>query len=150
MRLTFLATVALAASASAQVPAQPSSGAEQYLCVSERSAGFKYDARTSTWNGTTFRTEDKYLIAPSKDPRYAFQVTKVGENISTASCKDGFNEFGYLFCSGLGGDFKFNRDNGRFLLVYAMGYFNVLPGVNKTTDEKSDTPFMDIGKCSPF
>ena len=136
-------TIALAG-----VPTDSRTG--QYLCVSERSAGFKFDARADSWASTNFRTEAKYLVAPSKNAQYAFQITKVGENIPTASCEDGFNEPGYLLCTGIGGEFKFNRDNGRFLLVYAIGYFNVLPKLNQITDEKSDTPFLEIGKCSPF
>jgi hypothetical protein len=74
----------------------------------------------------------------------------MGDDHAMVLCKDDFSESGFLFCQGLGGEFRFNRRNGRFLNVYLLGYFNVVPGTNKITDESSDTPFMEIGKCSPF
>jgi len=73
----------------------------------------------------------------------------MGDDYPMAKCKDDFNEFGYLFCQGSEDTFKFNRKNGRFLSVYAFGYFNVLPEVNEITDKSSATPSMEIGKCSP-
>jgi hypothetical protein len=36
-----------------------SAGAEQYLCVAEKSSGFSFDTRSGTWSSTTFRTEAK-------------------------------------------------------------------------------------------
>ena len=127
-----------------------SAGAEQYLCLAENSSGFSFNTHSGTWISTTFRTDDKYLIAPSKNPAHAFQVTRIGENSPSANCEDGFNEAGYLFCKGPAGEFKFNKKNGRFLKVFSFGYFNVVPGMNDTTDESSDTPYVQIGKCSPF
>ena len=126
------------------------SPAEQFLCVAERSAGFNYQATTDSWNNANFRTDAKYIIAQSKDSYSAYEVKRVGDNIPSSLCAKGFNEAGFLFCSGIGGDLKFNRDNGRFLLAYTLGYYNVLPKLNKITDSTSDTPLIEIGKCSPF
>src|SRR5437667_3621850 len=112
--------VALASVSMGVLLAEPSvASAEQYLCVAEKSSGFSFDARTGSWNGTTFRTDAKYLIAPSKEPGHAFQVTQIGESYPWANCREGFNKAGYLFCQALGGEFKFNKKNGRFLNVYS-------------------------------
>ena len=119
--------------------------AQQYLCVAEKSAGFAFDERTKDWKATTFRTDAKYLIAPGRTREHAFQVTKVGEDSAFWFCKAGFNENGYLYCDGPG-PFKFNKRNGRFLSGFLFGYINVAPG----TDERSDTPNLEIGKCSPL
>jgi hypothetical protein len=151
MMKAMLFVAALAALVSGVLFTHPSTASgEQYLCVTEKSSGFSFDARSGSWNSTTFRIEAKYLIARSREPGYMFQVTKIGDTYSTANCKEGFNEPGYLFCYGVGGEFKFNKKNGRFLNVHSLGYFNVVPGVNNSTDQSSDTPYIEIGKCSPF
>ena len=54
---------------------------------------------------------------------------------------EGFNEYAFLLCSGVYGDF-------RFLTSYLSGYYNVLP--NNQVSESGNTPSLDIGKCSPF
>lgn len=69
-------------------------------------------------------------------------------------CKEGFNDVGMLFCeSGLfPRRLRFNKNNGRFLATYLFGYYAVgLKFLGKVvTDETSGTPFIEIGKCSPF
>ena len=119
--------------------------AQQYLCVVERAVGFAY--KSNSWENAHFKTENKYII--SKGDGKGYKVTKVGDKNELVSCEKDFNEFGYLFCSGLP-EFKFNKNNGRFLLAYLLGYYNVLPQQNKITDENSDTPYLEIGRCSPF
>ncbi len=64
-------------------------GAEQYLCVAEKSSGFLFDTHNGTWSSTEFRTDAKYLIAPSNNPAYKFQVTKIGQNTPSARCEEG-------------------------------------------------------------
>lgn len=125
-------------------------GEEKYLCVVEQATGFAYDENSKTWVGTKFKADSKYIISKSDDKEYRFKVTKVGEDHSTCECKEGFNEYGYLLCECWTGQFKFNKNNGRFIMAHPFGYYNVLPGAKKFTDKNSDTPFMEIGKCSPF
>ena len=45
------------------------------------------------------------------------------------------------------GDFRFNKNNGRYLYSFPYGYYDVLP---PRIDGESDTPLIEIGKCSPF
>lgn len=134
-------------------------GQEKYLCVAEHAAGFAYSENSKDWVGTNFKTDLKYIISKSDDKEYRFKVTRVGENYPTFECKDGFNEPGYLLCQGMTGQFKFNKKNGRFLASCPFGYFNVIPERRKSfedkskipfTDKDSETPYMEIGKCSPF
>jgi len=125
-------------------------GQEKYLCVAERATGFAYNEISKSWENMNFKTDAKYIISKSNAKGYSFKVTKVGEDNPEFECEKGFNEYGYLLCGEGIGEFKFNKKNGRFIKVYLFGYFNVLPEVNKFTDKSSDTPFMEIGKCSPF
>jgi len=124
--------------------------AEQYLCVAEHSTGFSYDKATKEWKNTNFKTSTNYLVSKADGTKYAWQVTEIGKTRPSFRCESDFDEYGYLSCSGIGGDLNFNKKNGRFLHSYLIGYYIVLPEVNKLTDEGSDTPFIEIGKCSPF
>ncbi len=123
---------------------------EQYLCTADRASGFSFNKSSKEWEHTTFKANSKYVISKPDDGSSAFVVREIGQSFPTAWCKDAFNQAGFLFCEGIGGDFKFNRRNGRFISAYLMGYFNVVPGVNEITDATSDTPYVEIGKCSPF
>ena len=124
--------------------------AQQYLCVAEQAAGFSYDKATKEWKNATFKVSSKWLVSKADGTKYAFQVTEVGKTRPSFRCESDFDEYGYLSCSGTIGRFNFNRKNGRFLTSYPIGYYNVLPGINGITDEGSDTPSLEIGKCSPF
>jgi hypothetical protein len=89
---------------------------------------------------TNFKASAQYVISKPDGTQYVFQVMEVGEKYPTSSCEAGFDEYGYLHCSGFGGKYTFNRKNGRYLLAYLVGYINVLPEINGISDEKIDTP----------
>jgi Na+-translocating ferredoxin:NAD+ oxidoreductase RnfG subunit len=123
---------------------------EQYICTADKATGFSYNKSLKQWQSTHFKTDTKYIISMSDNKSLAeFVVRKVGDSEPTIYCKDSFNEAGYLHCEDIT-TFKFNRKNGRYISVNLLGYFNVIPGLNKITDENSDTPYLEIGKCSPF
>lgn len=130
---------------------------EKYLCVAELSTGFKYDRDEKKWEQADFKAGSKYIIGKTDeveeklfDKKFVFKVSQLGDNDSKYFCKEGFDSVGNLSCTGAG-QFNFNKKNGRYLFVYPMGYVNVLPGGRYfQTDEESDTPFIEIGKCSPF
>lgn len=124
--------------------------AEQYQCVSEHATGFSYDKVSKSWTTAKFKTGENYIITESDDEGSSFNVTKVGEKHVMFTCDNRFNKLGYLFCEGAAGKFKFNKNNGRYILSHLAGYFDVLPKINEITDEKSDTPFIEIGHCSTF
>ncbi len=126
------------------VPTIPSS-AEQYLCIGEHSTGFTYDKSTKEWRSTKFQPE-KYIVKPSKF--YEYEVSQhPSVSVLTIYCKEGFDENGYLLCTDAFRGFRMNKVNGRFLLIFRHGYYNVLPGKTKT-DEEGDTPYMAIGHWS--
>ena len=125
--------------------------AEQYLCIAEHSAGFSYDKVTKEWKNSTFKVSSKYLISKADGTKNAWHITEIGETFPLFRCESDFDEYGYLDCSdSVNSKFYFNKNNGRYLASYPLGYYIVLPGLNKFTDETSDTPNLEIGKCSPF
>ena len=123
---------------------------EQYLCTGEIASGFYFNKSAKIWQHTKFEADSKYTISKAEGSKWAFVVRKVGDSSPIAACKDSFDEAGLLFCKGAGYDFRFNRNNGRYLSAYLFGYFTVLPESNDITDTTSDTPFIEIGTCSPI
>jgi hypothetical protein len=123
--------------------------AEQYLCVTEHCTGFAYNEKTKSWKTTNFVKEDKKYIISKGDGK-GYKITKVGESVPEYTSEEGFNKSGFLFCRDQFGEFKFNKNSGRFLNAYLVGYFNVSPDGIQKTDESSDNPLISIGRCSPF
>ena len=125
--------------------------AEQFLCVVDHSTGFSFDKNTEQWKPTVFAGEDKYIISKPTDDdgklkeKFQYVVREIGTPNPIAYCETGFSG-GYLFCEGMATKFSFNKENGRFLTAYMAGYYHdALPG-----QEGRNTPYMQIGKCSPF
>ena len=123
---------------------------EQYLCIADKVSGFSFNNVSMDWENATFNGGSKFVISKPDDANVAFVVHEVGKSAVTATCGSGFDELGSLSCTGYGGDFRFNRKSGRFINSYVAGYYNIIPGVNSLTDRNSDTPSIEIGKCSPF
>ena len=123
-----------------------SAHAEQYLCTCEHITGFSYDKVTRSWQVTIFNDEKKYVIAESKDKEGFYTLTKSGDSSPLCTAESGFSKYGDLFFDCLISEFRFSRETGRYLNVYPIGYWNS----TKESDEISDTPYIEIGVCSPF
>jgi hypothetical protein len=125
--------------------------AEQYLCTGDLATGFLFDKKSGQWIASQFDVKGyKYIVAPFDEDGYKYRVTEVGQELALVNCKHDFDQFGYLGCEKLWVDFRFNKNNGRYLKTNAIGYFNVLPDINGTTDATSHTPMIEIGKCTPI
>jgi len=123
--------------------------ADQFLCVAGGITGFSYEAPSDEWKETSFIDKDsKYLVSKNESEHAVWKVTQVGEQFAFAYCRKDFNKHGFLSCSGHDGEFRMQKENGRFLKTYTLGYYNVLPSVNNITDNSSGTPTLEIGKCS--
>lgn len=118
--------------------------ADGYVCIADKSTGFKYDKNQRTWTTATFNVSDsKYTLTQSNGQ---WKWNKFGEqNIFPSNCGQ-FNEYGYLRCSPIMSSLSFNKKNLRYMLIYEVGY--VSGGIVGT--EGGDTPNMEIGKCSPM
>ncbi len=128
--------------------------AAQYLCIPDKSVGFRYNKATKTWDDVHFRTDMHYVMAPaqpgSTPADRVYSWTQVGKPYPDAYCTE-FNGAGISRCDLFGGDVYINRSNGRYLMSFFLGYYNVgIPGPMSETDETSSTPALEIGKCSPF
>lgn len=100
-----------------------------------------------------FKTDFKYVISPAGEVGKPYKFMKVGETDPEGYCRDGFNDADLLLCEAYGEDFRFNRNNGRYLDYFFLAYYDVrMKDINNKpkTDEGSPTPAMQIGKCYPF
>lgn len=140
--------------------------ADSYLCLADQATAIFYNDKAKKWGRGIVTLEDNnYLLTPvdpetcGADCDYKYEVKKFGRSTLMAACYEEFDENGFLDCYTKGGKFHFNKVNGRYLWVHHLGYYNVLPEYRPTpgtsspfpkSDEKSDPPYLEVGKCSPL
>lgn len=117
-----------------------------YLCIADSAVGFKRDPKTQKWGSTEFNVEKKRYIVKraGKDAH----VTEFGSQESFFNCAN-FNEYGFTRCQGLGEIFSFNDSSLRYMDIYTIGYVTSLKS-GDAKDVSSDTPYIEIGTCSPI
>ena len=129
--------------------------AEGWLCIADQSAGFSYDETRKKWEATIFKTDNKYLVR-RPDPKQgiktfkrklAWEVYKFGNNVPFFGCSKEIGGLGWLACSGIG-KFSFHEKALRFMRIYHFGYTH--RGTLENPDNNSDTPFIEIGTCTPL
>ncbi len=126
--------------------ALPAMAETQYLCIEEAAGGVAH--QNGRWSGTSFRTEDKYLVkfatqdgevaTYSGIPKYA--IYRIGQKNYDLLC-DGTTET-RIFCRAWHGEFKINLSNLRFIRTETIGFWEDGEG------RRSGTPHLGIGKCS--
>ena len=126
---------------------------ERYLCVPEMATGFKYNSNTKSWESVNFKVNRKYLISKGKPPKdlisgeYSKQsglvIKIVGDELNI--CRDmseaGFARSGFVNFDCFHGEFLVNQNRGKYIRTFRRGY---------VIGDETTTPFMEIGKCSPF
>ena len=117
---------------------------ERFLCVAENATGFRYNLEKKVWETAKFSVENaKHLVRETKTTFDKLEMITVGNKHRECYSIDGFDEQGdaYFECTEYV-EFKMNKMTGRYLLVYMAGYID--------GDSSDNTPFLEIGKCSPF
>ncbi len=118
---------------------------ERYICVADKATGFKYSPKTKSWEQANFKVDkEKFIITSPKNKKTGFEIRTLGSRVSFCSSDPLLNEIGldYIPFNCFTGQFKFNKKTGRFLRTYSPGYIG--------GDDDDDTPYIAIGKCSPF
>ena len=115
-----------------------------FLCISDASTGFGYDQATRKWVAKRFNVDDHKFLLNKKDG--SWQWTKFGETYVTGKCSGDFNSNGFLDCEGFGEEIRLNKQTLRFQSIYNVGY--VVAGLVK--DDNGNTPYIEIGRCSPM
>ena len=164
MRLSLIALLLLAGGLSADEAKE----GQSFLCIPDKSVGFKFNDRTKEWDQADFRVgDDKYIVRPTTDEDaslFLFPVSKpyavwiLGEDYPDVFCNEGISEFHWLKC-GENPQFFLNTYTNRFMYIYHGSYMAAtiesggrdeegnLTFVDRE-DTGGDTPIMEIGKCS--
>ena len=121
---------------------------ESYVCVAESAVGFDYNNTSSQWESKDFKTDSKYVVSKSSDVSKGWEVKKVGQSEGT-SCGSGFDENGFIRCSGIL-DFLMNNKSLRYIVAHIYGYVIKDYPKGGPLEEGSLTPYLEIGKCSPL
>ncbi|CAN1517817.1 hypothetical protein MCEMSEM23_00987 [Rhabdaerophilaceae bacterium] len=154
MLRSILALIILAAASHANGQTSPPEQ-ERWLCVTDAATGFSFDLESKRWRATHFRSEDKWIIRrpdendisrlkrmrQAKTPQWI--VAHFGGGQTGGFCSDDFRE-DELTCGIFFGQLKFNRKLLRFITTVDFGY------VTPVEIEGTDTPYMQIGRCSAF
>ena len=117
---------------------------ERYLCVAEKATGFRYNPEKKIWETANFSVENKkHLVRETETTFDKLEMITMGNIYRECYSIDGFDEQGYanFECTEYV-EFKMHKKTGRYLLVYMTGYID--------GDSADNTPFIEIGKCSPF
>lgn len=125
--------------------------AESYLCVTEMGAGLVFNKSTKSWRGAGLADDRKFILKQGDGvlKSFAWTITEMGEKNPFMFCDKDFEKSGTLSCNGTY-QFRMNKESGRFLLIYEIGYWtddkNAKAG--ELFREGDDTPHMLGGKCS--
>lgn len=117
---------------------------ERYLCLADQATGFM--RQDGEWQATQFTASlRRFIIRPSDQEGVAYSVEVVGLDVPYYYCAEDFSDGDLLRCDGyLGSAFTLNRKAETFI-ASSMGAYVV-----ESDKEQHDTPFMEIGRCSPF
>jgi hypothetical protein len=123
-------------------------GQDTYLCIPNKRTGFAYNASTKSWEQTGFRTGDTKKILRRTNGQWKWHL--FGEKDSPYDCggvdfgrPDDFNIAGFIFCRVSGGHMRMNKNSLRYVETHELGFID-------GKDDKSLTPLIEIGTCSPL
>jgi hypothetical protein len=126
------------------------SAAERYLCIADKSTGFKWNGRE--WASVNFDVSGvRYIVQETTEerrrvnPQSQFTVTKMGEKDTIFTCRrgdSGGNTTLRVICGGLAWGMVIDTEALRFQKHYTGGFLD--------GDEPDNTPNLTIGKCSPL
>ena len=128
--------------------AGPVVGADAYVCTADRSTGFIF--KDSEWQAVNFDvSQNRYLVRKAtEDDTHSTSpwiYGEFGQPILGGQCDEPFVT-GLMSCRSAGQDFRMNTKTMRYQLYYWIGY--VIS--NESGIHPSDTPYIEIGRCSPL
>ena len=124
------------------------SAADSYICAADRSTGFIY--KDNEWQAVNFDvSQNRYLVRKAtEDDSHSsspWLYGEFGQSILGGQCDEPFST-GLMICRSAGQDFRVNISKMRYQLYYWVGYIIS----NDTSSHRSDTPYIEIGRCSPL
>jgi hypothetical protein len=115
----------------------------KYLCIADQSNGFKYDKALRAWRPAQFDVEGKRYIV--KQSGNFIRWDAFGGDPALGSVCMEFQNSGLFTCDGMQ-RITFSNKSLRYMLVYEIGYVKD----SMQAAEVGDTPYIEIGTCSPL
>jgi hypothetical protein len=119
--------------------ASPAAAEIGWLCLADSATGFAWDGQR--WIQSNFYTDKKRYIISQAERSTGFVMKKVGEPYEQ-KCTAA-NEYGFIACDMIFGQFIFNSAHLRYLMTYPVGFID-------GKDNQDNTPSIEIGSCSPL
>ena len=142
IRLAFAVAVALGCLFGTTAQAE-----DAYLCTGDHATGFGFNADNMQWNIHRFQPT-KLIVKRTDDLVFKWQVYDFSKNVAIINCRGDFDSDGFLGCSGAA-EFRMSQDTLRFLYIYTIGYWSDTDKA-PAYKEGTNTPWMEIGRCSRF
>jgi hypothetical protein len=143
-------------------------GPSGYLCVADQIQGFAYSAQTHQWAAIRLKPDGRYIVRTlserergefrryngNKGHDWTWGVFQFGKNYPMNVCKEiplaslGLpeQELIEIGCESMfGSDFQMSRGLLRFTAMSAGDYLT-----RNSDNPDAGTPFLEIGRCSPF
>ncbi|MFD1481439.1 hypothetical protein [Paracoccus nototheniae] len=139
--------------------------AGNYLCLGSASGGVRFDSRSNSWEGATFKTdEDRYIFTVealgsvtrpafftgAEESVMQYHVTASNfDQTSPGSCSwngeqlEKISRQGDFRCNSALVEYSVNISTMRFMATYRQGYID-------GQDNNFNTPSVTIGQCSKF
>lgn len=127
---------------------------ERFLCIADKTTGFAFI--NGSWQSTEFSADEKFILTKEpiskkrkeefedtvwKNVTEGYRIKEIGKETLGDWCSLSKYE---LYCDKTIRNFGFSIKSLRFIVSSPWGYWNT------NDDEKSDTPFLMIGRCSVF
>ena len=130
------------------VTAGPVYAADAYICAADQSTGFIF--KDGEWRAVNFDvSRNRYLVRKATEAdshsTSPWLYGEFGQQILGGQCDEPFPT-GLLNCRSAGQDFRMNTKTMRYQLYHWIGY--VIS--NESGIHPSDTPYIEIGRCSPL
>ena len=121
---------------------------ESYLCIADKITGFKFNKQSKNYEPADFNVRESKYILKNNDNTWEWK--DFGETFSIFTCSTSFSSQGALICEGFE-TVEFNKNNLRYIKTSTIGYIHVGSKIGKgVVKDGENTPFMEIGKCSPM
>lgn len=126
-----------------------------FFCTADKSTGFSFQKDSGEWAQTKFNTQnEKYILRPmTKEERFqheavgAYALFKLGETDPEIRCTKApyisGDNLAFVNCSYFGSALRFAQKTLRYVITFQGSYILDNP-------ESTDTPYIEIGKCSPL
>lgn len=115
---------------------------DAYLCIPDASTGFTFNSTSKAWEVARFTVANRRYVMRSQGAAWSW--SEMGDPHQD-KC-DAITQYGFVNCGGII-EIRFNKNTLRYQRWMTIGY---VMSERNAASEGSNTPFLEIGRCSPI